>query len=309
MSSSRVVVSVDDLAMPDVEWIQRTAAGYAHGVMPDPLPPFVVGLLFTTSSLRTRLGFGVAAVRLGGSAIDTQELRWGARMSEAESFADTLRTMSGMVDVVVARTAERLDPEVVRRSCVSAFVNAGDGDGEHPTQAVIDLCAIVAERGDVAGQRIGICGDLTSRCAHSLVRLLDRHLPGELALFAPPGRDDLGVGVGPELASRISWRKPGELDDLDVLYLTGLPEGRGDDRIGPDVRQEYALTRVGLDRMSADAVVISPMPVIDEISADARMDPRVRVFAQSDRGVFVRTALLARLLMGDGFTSALGVGE
>jgi aspartate carbamoyltransferase catalytic subunit len=296
MSSSQHLVSIADLTDADIRWIERTAAGFARGAAPAKPRSCVVGLLFMTPSLRTDLGFAVATARLGGTSVDVRELRWGPGMSEAETFEDTLRTMSGMVDVVVARTPFRLDRGAVERCCVSAFVNAGDAGGDHPSQALIDLCAIVAERGDVAEQRIGICGDLTSRCARSLVGLLDRLRPRELALFAPPGRDEPGVEIGAELTRRISWRKPGDVADLDVLYVPGLPEGHGDDRVDADVRAEYAVTRSVLDRLPADAVVLSPMPVIDEIAPDAWADPRVRVFEQSDRGAHVRTALLAHLL-------------
>lgn len=296
MSSDRLLLSVADLSPADVAWIERTAAGYASGVAPATPESCVVGLLFMTPSLRTHLGFAVATARLGGTSIDVRELRWGPGMSAAESFEDTLRTMSGMVDVVVARTPFRLSRDVVERCCVSAFVNAGDPGGEHPSQALIDLCAITAERGDVAGLRIGICGDLTSRCARSLVALLDGRLPRELALFAPAGRDDVGVSVSEELARRTTWRKPGDVEDIDVLYLTGLPEGSDDGWVGPDVRHEYALTTATLATLPADAIVLSPMPVVDEIAPDAWPDPRVRVFAQSDRGAHVRTALLAHFL-------------
>jgi aspartate carbamoyltransferase catalytic subunit len=299
MSSDRLLVSVSDLSDADIAWIERATAAYSGGAATPAAPSCVVGLLFMTSSLRTHLGFAVATARLGGTPIDVRELRWGPGMSMAETFEDTLRTMSGMVDVVVARTPFRLDRDVVERCCGSAFVNAGDADGEHPSQALIDLCAITAERGDVGGLRVGISGDLTSRCARSLVALLDRRLPLELALFAPPGRNDLGVAVGPELSERISWRKPGDVEDLDVLYLTGLAEGQGDTWVDAGTRAEYAVTRSVLDLLPADAVVLSPMPVVDEIAPDAWRDPRVRVFEQSDRGAHVRTALLARLLRDD----------
>lgn len=296
MSSSRVVVSIDDLTDGDVRDIERAVLDQAEGGTPRRPDSCVVGLLFMTPSLRTHLGFAVATARLGGTAVDVRELRWGPGMSEAETFEDTLRTMSGMVDLVVARTPSRLDRTTVESCCTSAFVNAGDAGGEHPSQALIDLCAIVAERGDVADQRIAICGDLTTRCARSLVKLLDRRLPRELCLIAPTGRDQLTVRVSDELAARTTYRKPGDLDDIDVLYLTGLAEGSGDSWVGADVRAEYALTSSALDILPADSVVLSPMPVIDEISPEAWHDRRVRVFEQSDRGALVRTALLSHLL-------------
>jgi aspartate carbamoyltransferase catalytic subunit len=234
---------------------------------------FSLGLLFLSPSLRTRVGFASAAIRLGGSPVEVTELRSDPGMSAPESFADTLRVLSGMVDIVVVRTPFRQDRQQIERAVASSYVNGGDAD-EHPTQALVDLYAI--ERGDrpLAELRLGICGDLDSRSARSLISLLELLPPRELVLISP-GRQ-------------------GEADfaGLDVLYMAGLPRGTGARTLGWAERKAFALTPDRLKTLSPGARVLAPMPVVDEIDPAARADPRVRLFSQSDAGVYVRMAVL-----------------
>lgn len=270
-----------------------------HGdALPALTGPFTVGLLFLSSSLRTRVGFSVATVRLGGQPIEVSSTRWQTGMSEPEPFLDTLRVVSGMVDAVVVPVPFVLDRVAVSSWCVAPMVNAGDGV-EHPTQALVDLLAIEEERGPVEGLHVGICGDLTGRSARSLLKLMARRTPRRLTLMAPPGRSDPSVLPEGPLAERTVVLDRADFADLDVLYLAGLAEGTGENRIGPTRRAEFALTRAGLARLPEGAVVLSPLPLIDEVSEGARGDPRIRWLAQSDRGVSVRMAVLRLLLQPD----------
>jgi aspartate carbamoyltransferase catalytic subunit len=261
------------------------------------LAPLSVALLFLAPSLRTRLGFAVAAVRLGGTPIEVPALRSTAEMSAAESFADTLRVASGMADIVIARTPFSLDRESAAAALASPCVNAGDG-AEHPTQALIDLFAIESARGDLAGLRVCVCGDLTGRSARSLLKLLSRVLPRALTLVAPPGRDDTEGAIGAELASRTARTASVDFREQDVLYMAGLPEGTGEERLSEEARAEFALTVGRLGQLPGDSLVLAPMPVIDEIDAAARLDPRIGMFEQSDGGVPVRMAVLEHLCGG-----------
>lgn len=166
-----------------------------------------------------------------------------------------------------------------------------DGDNEHPTQAVIDLYAIERFLGPPAELRIAICGDLGQRTARSLIRLLERTPPRSLRLIAPPGRDDPGVPLSAPLSGRLRNRA-----DLDLLYMAGLPPGGDKGRLSAAAREPYVLTAQRLGTLPADAIVLSPLPMVDEISPEARTDPRVRCFAQSDKGLFVRMAVLEPML-------------
>jgi aspartate carbamoyltransferase catalytic subunit len=289
------VLSIDDLSDLEIDAILARARQFEESRR-EMRDDFVIGLLFLSSSLRTRVGFSTAALRLGGKPLDVLDVRSGSEMSDAESFEDTLRTVSGMVDVVVTRTPFVLNRTVVEDSCIVPLVNGGDGSegGEHPTQALIDLLAIEEERGRMHDLTIGVCGDLRSRCARSLLRVLTRRTPRELVLISPAGRDEVGAALDGHLLERTTRRSTGDFSGLDVLYLTGLPQGRGADELNGEARAVFALNGTTVRSLPTDAVVLSPMPVIDEIAAELRADPRVRVFSQSDRGVQVRMAVLER---------------
>lgn len=295
------LLSIDDLSDSAVHTILTRAldpAARTTGPV-EQLP--VVGLLFLSSSLRTKVGFAVAGARLGAPVVEASELRFGLGMSAGETLADTVRTLTGMVDVLVVRTPDPLAEAAA--TAVAPVVNAGDRS-EHPTQALIDLLAMEEERGGVESLRVGLCGDMQFRVVRSLLKLFDRRPPARLVLIGPPGRTDHGVPLGPALEERTEVRHHMAVDDLDVLDMVGLPEGAGEDFIAAASRQEFALTSARLAELPADAVVLAPLPVIDEIDEPGRDDARVRMFQQSDRGVAVRMAVLEHVLRLAGTASA-----
>jgi aspartate carbamoyltransferase catalytic subunit len=201
-----------------------------------------------------------------------------------------------MVDLIVVRPGQPLDRALVRAVSPVPVINGGDPGGEHPTQALIDLFAMERLAGPAGELHVGICGDLTLRATRSLLSLLSRLPPRRLTLIAPPGRRDHGVTLSAALASRTDLREKADFSDLDVLLLPGLPEGRGAGRLGAAERAAYALTAQTSGALGPEAVVLSPMPIIDEISDDLRDDRRVRMFEQSDLAVQVRMAVLQWML-------------
>lgn len=145
-------------------------------------------------------------------------------------------------------------------------------------------------------QRVAMCGDLTQRAPRSLLELFKRIPPAELVLIAPAGRERHGVELSEDLRRVTRSGSPGELDGVDVLYLPGLPAGDGSSALDPEVRERYAFNATSARSLPQSAVVISPMPVIDEVDQSYRNDPRVRLFGPSDRSVTVRMAVLDRYL-------------
>ncbi len=258
--------------------------------------PFVSGLLFLSGSLRTRVGFAAATARLGGTPVTVDSARDAAEMTRAESFTDTLRTLAGMADLLVVRADQPLDRAMVRALSPVPVINGGDPGGEHPTQALIDLFAMERLTGPVEELHVGICGDLTLRTARSLLSLLSLLPPQRLTLIAPATRRDHRVTLSATLASRTNEREEADFTGLDVLVLPGLPEGSGAGRLPAGKRARYALTARTAPTLDPDAVVLSPMPVIDEISGGQRSDRRVRIFEHSDLGVQVRMAVIQRML-------------
>lgn len=295
-----MIVGVHDLGTEEIRLILDRATSLRAGAASRLARPPLVGLLFLETSLRTRVGFAAAAARLGGQSIDIAERR-GSAVSMPEGWADTLRVVSGNVDLIVARPGRPLDAAQLRPLLVGGFLNGGDAGpcAEHPSQALIDLYAIEQARGPVAQLTVAICGDLRMRAVRSLVRLLGRFPPRRLVAITDPrladdgaddGADHGGGPRGPD--GTIEHRTPWEVDDVDVLYVAGLPHGALDE----SGRARLRVDRKALAALPPDAVVLSPMPVIDEISTTARSDPRIRMFQQSDDAQFVRMALIEALL-------------
>ena len=286
-----MIVGVDDLGTEEIRHILLRATGLRAGAASELARPPLVGLLFLETSLRTRVGFAAAAARLGGQPIDIAERR-GNAAAPPEGWADTLRVVSGNVDLIVARPGRPLnDAAHLGPLLVSSFLNGGDTGrrGEHPSQALIDLYAIERARGPVSELTVAICGDLRMRAVRSLLRLFARFPPRHLVAITDPHLIDDGEPP----AKDAEQRKPWDVDDVDVLYVAGLPHGALDE----PGRARLRVDRKALAALRPDAVVLSPMPVIDEIATTARSDPRVRMFQQSDDALFVRMALIEALLI------------
>lgn len=282
----RTIISIDDLTGDEIDRIlERTRLFEQTGAAPSGLPR-LVGLVFGEASLRTRVGFAAAATKLGWGFVDVFERRHSPT-SMPESWEDTLRTLSGYVDVLVVRPGESLPRTVVVANSRVPYINAGGvgQGGEHPTQALIDLYAIERMRGSLSDLTVAICGDLRMRAVQSLLRLFTRRQPRRVIGITVPGLRSPGdVPDGPA----VEFREPWQVEDVDVLYVAGIPHLA----ISEPQRALLRITADTMNHLGPDAIVLSPMPVIDEIDGEARRDPRVRMFEQSDLGLFVRMAVL-----------------
>ena len=250
--------------------------------------PFVTGLVFTEPSLRTRAGFAVATARLGGSVVDVSELRHGPGMSQPEPLVDTIRVVTGMVDVAVVRSADLPKGQELLEVAACPVVNGGDASGNHPTQVIVDLVAM-EEVGPIESLRVGVCGDVDGRVARSLLELLAFRPPASIRLMFPEELGPPSVELPPspvQVCHRLDVR------DLDVLYLCGLPATVRGTAVDAVRRATFSLGSEQLGLMAENCIVLSPMPVIDEIDPGLRGDRRITVFHQSDIGIPVRMAVL-----------------
>lgn len=272
------------------EWLRANPADW---------PSFArksVGLFFLQPSTRTRLGFTAAAQRLGCGTACLSEVRFTEGMSAAETLEDAVRSVSGYFSVIVLRHADPASVTAVATCAGAAVVNAGSGADEHPTQALIDLFALRSVRHDLAGLRIGIVGDLAgSRAARSLLQALSHFSPAEVRLISPQDRR-LPAEFRGELRFPTCESERLCLERLDAVYVAGLPEGTGEERLGEDVRTRFRLTPETARALPGDAVILCPLPRIDEIDHALDSDPRARYFTQSQDGLFVRAAVLERAL-------------
>lgn len=285
------LLGIRDLEREDAIHILSLAESYRLSKTPPNLRLSVL-LAFFQSSTRTRIGFASATVKLGGIPIDLYALRSDRSMSADETIADTMRCASGLVDLVVLRHSDaKLHSDAVAAS-VCPVINAGNGSLEHPTQALLDLFAILKHKGTIDGLRIGLVGDMGSRSAHSLLAVLSWFKPAEIRLMYPPDRGMPFQYLKGMERFPINEQQTLNLSGLDVIYIVGLPANIGNDFLTEQERSQWTLSDKTLEKASKDSLVLCPLPRIDEIDKAVDSDPRCRYFQQSDDGLFVRMAVL-----------------
>ncbi len=295
MSRARRLLTIGDLGPAGIASICERAR--TMGDRRRTSTEFITGLVFLSPSLRTRTGFATATMRLGGTVIDVAETRFDASMSEPESVQDTLRTVDELCDVVVVRGRLELADMLAHLGLVTPLINGGD-DTDHPTQALIDLWTMEQLVGGVDGRSIGLCGDLTMRSVRSLLEVLAEFRPAEVVLIAPKQRSLDAGAIPPALRGAVSVRDVADFSGLDVLYIPGFPPGRGEQAVPAEVRLGYSLCPSTISTLPDSAVVLSPLPIIDEIHPDVLTDPRVQPWATHHHSTAIRMAVLEHSLGG-----------
>jgi len=262
----------------------------------------ILATIFYEPSTRTRLSFESAMLRLGGQVISTENAREFSSAIKGETVEDTVMMASGYADAIVIRHFEQ--GAAARAAAVSPvpILNAGDGPGEHPTQALLDLYTIQHELGRIDNLRIALVGDLRyGRTARSLA-LLSRLTTGVELIFVSPPQVPMGDDIRAALdTAGIPYRDEPNLakvlPDVDVVYQTRVQKERfaSEDEYRA-AKGTYILDRSMYDRLNANAVVMHPLPRVDEITTEVDSDPRSAYFRQARNGVFVRMALLNLVL-------------
>lgn len=295
----RHLISINDLARDEILAILDDAEKRSHGgIQPD--LAFTAILAFLESSLRTRVSFSAAVARLGGTAIDFFGPKYGPGMSLSESLPDAIRCASGQTDILVLRHCDADLHAIAVASSVCPVINAGNGRKEHPTQALLDLFAIRRCLGRFEKVRIGIVGDPESRSAHSLLSALAKFDAGPIRLIHPPSRPWSSEWTRLFAEGTLACTTDMKIDDLDVLYMAGLPEGSPHGSLSDEGRKAYRLTACRMEVLSPDAIVLCPLPRIDEIDSAVDADRRCRYFEQADGGQYVRQSVLAMALRWKG---------
>lgn len=285
---------IGNLGAADIDALLLRASEIAEGYV-RPLQ-FNLGILMLQGSLRTRIGMAIAAQRMGGQVIDLFERPMAPNMTEKEPLSHTLRVASGMVDVCVLRCGE--DASTLAAHCVCPLISGGDAY-EHPVQALVDAFAIERLWGPLSECRLALIGDMGLRAARSLIEVLAVKPPKTLKIFVPAGRLADADAMLAKVAAPVEIRETLDLSGVDVAWFGGLPEGVGALRLPGEVRRKFAFTPASAALLPKDSIVLSPMPVIDEIEPgflDA--DLRCRVFEQSDVSLAMRMAILEKSLDG-----------
>ena len=260
----------------------------------------ILASLFFEPSTRTRLSFESAMLRLGGQVIGAQDAAVSSSAAKGESVEDMVRVVSGYTDVIVLRHPACGAAGLAAGASSVPVINAGDGAGQHPTQALLDLYTIQTELGRISGLHVGLAGDLKhGRTARSLALLLALFPLIELTLISPPS-----LRMEADLLRQLRRRKVvvHETDDLraaapglDVLYQTRLQRER---LSGPQAADLPIVDLEVMDRLPPRALLMHPLPRVGEIDPAVDADPRAAYFRQARHGLVVRMAVLLWLCGG-----------
>lgn len=273
----------------------------AHGI----LKGFLMATLFYEPSTRTRLSFESAMKRLGGEVLTTENAREFSSAAKGETLEDTIRTVEGYSDIIVLRHFESGAAKKAAAATTIPVINAGDGPGQHPTQALLDVYTIQREIGRLDNISVGLVGDLANgRTVRSLAYLLGKYSNVKL-YFVAPDVVKMKEDIKEYLTSKnVGWEESTDLMDVaskcDVVYQTRIQRERFGDRIDlyTEARGKYIVDKNVMNRLQSHAVVLHPLPRLDEITVDVDPDPRAAYFRQAKNGLYIRMALLKLLLVG-----------
>ena len=258
-----------------------------------------LGYLFFEPSTRTTLSFQSAMALIGGTSFGIADAT-SSSIKKGESLADTVKIMSGYADVIVLRHSLDGASKFAAEISTKPVINAGSGTTEHPTQAILDLYTIKKELGKIDGKNIGIVGDLKyGRTVYSLLYGLSNY-DVNVHLISPESlkiRTDFTYNLKGNLSYTESEDLDEYIEDLDVLYVTRIQKERfPDEEEYLKVKGSYIIGQDVVNKMKKDAILLHPLPRLDEISTDVDFTKQARYFQQAEYGKFTRAAILSLLL-------------
>ncbi len=277
------------------------AARLAKGERLRMLDGKLLATVFYEPSTRTRLSFEAAMQRLGGGVISVAEAKTASSVAKGETLSDTIRTIANYADAIVLRHPDIGAAQIAADATSVPILNAGDGAGEHPTQALLDLYTIRAEKKTIDGLRVALVGDLKNgRTVHSLARALSL-FKVDFSVVAPAA-----LSMPTEVSDYLRERDfvVEETNDLartlqkaDVVYMTRVQKERfSDQKQYEKMKNFFILTADLVKNAKPNLVVMHPLPRVDEITIDVDALPNAAYFRQMKNGVYIRMALLAEVL-------------
>ena len=260
----------------------------------------ILANLFYEPSTRTSSSFTSAMERLGGSVIPINEVRYSS-VSKGESLPDTVRTLEAYADVIVLRHPEVGSAALAAKYARKPIINAGDGVGEHPTQALLDLFTIREELGHFDGLTVTMLGDLKyGRTVHSLARLLtlfDIKLNYVSPDILPMPEEVIAEVTDKGIPQKVFSRLEDVMPETDVLYVTRVQKERfTDPEVYETVKGMFVVNPEIMKMAKNEMIVMHPLPRVGEISMEVDDDPRAAYFRQMEYGLYTRMALLALVL-------------
>lgn len=263
-----------------------------------------LGYLFFEPSTRTRLSFEAAMALLGGTSIGIADVL-SSSIHKGETLGDTVKIISGYCDVLALRHSLDGSSRFAAEVSNKPVINAGSGTEEHPTQTIQDLFTIRKEKKKIDGLKIGIVGDLKyGRTVYSLLYGLSNY-DVDVHLISPESlriRSDSTYVIKKELSYTESTTLDDYIDDLDVLYVTRIQKERfPDEEEYVNVKGSYVIGLDMIKKMKDDAIILHPLPRVDEISTDVDKTKQAKYFEQAEYGKYTRAALLGLILNENGF--------
>ncbi|MEM4625243.1 MAG: aspartate carbamoyltransferase [Candidatus Pacearchaeota archaeon] len=256
--------------------------------------------LFYEPSTRTRLSFESAMIKLGGSVISTENAKEFSSAIKGESLEDSIRVVDDYCDVIVLRHYEEGSSERASRVSKVPIINAGDGKGQHPTQALLDVYTIYKELGYLEGLNIALVGDLANgRTVRSLSYLISKFDGNTLFFISPPHlrmKDDIKEYLR---RKNVKFYEKNDLNELmpifDVVYMTRIQRERMSSEEYEKAKGRYVINKFNLNRLNPDSIIMHPLPHVEEINLPIDIeesDKRIAYFRQARNGLYIRMALL-----------------
>lgn len=259
--------------------------------------------LFYEPSTRTRLSFESAMIRLGGKILATESARTFSSAAKGETLEDTVRVLSSYGDVIVLRHYESGASKRAEQVSDIPIINAGDGPGQHPTQALLDLYTIQKELGEIDGISIALVGDLyNGRTVRSLCYFLAKFDDIRIFFVSPPQvrmKDDIKDYL---TRHSVNWYENDNLMEVakkvDIIYQTRIQK----ERFNREEEYErnkgiYIINRKIIEVLQKHAIIMHPLPRVGEIHMEVDDDPRAAYFRQAENGLYTRMALLKALVL------------
>tara|TARA_R110002020_G_scaffold29767_11_gene94004 strand:- start:6783 stop:7640 length:858 start_codon:yes stop_codon:yes gene_type:complete len=280
------LISIDQYSKSKLEnffkLVNREQYGYTDSIL---INNHQIATLFYEPSTRTSASFHSAASQLGYSVLPINEVNYSS-VTKGETLEDTIRTIGSYVDLIVLRHGEKGAAQRAAKVSTVPIINAGDGNGEHPTQTLLDVYTIWKTFKKLNGLTITLMGDLKNgRTVHSLIKVL-RHYEVKINLISPQS-----LKLPSEYYKKSDTEYSLLPQDLqtDILYVTRVQKERGS-------QEDYKLSLEELTNLPKDTIVMHPLPRMKEIPTSFDSDSRAKYFEQIDNGLLVRKALLRELL-------------
>lgn len=262
----------------------------------------ILASLFFEPSTRTKFSFDSAMMRMGGNVIGFSDAETTSA-KKGESLADTIRVMNFYADIVVMRHPKEGAPKVAANYSKIPVINGGDGGHQHPTQTLTDLITIQRFKGGITGHTMAFCGDLKyGRTVHSLIRTMARFGTKKFYLVSPEELQ-LPKALKRQLIDKYqvefieSCYMEDIIDDVDVFYMTRIQKERFFNEADyVKLKNSFKLTKDKLKTAKNDMIIMHPLPRVNEIAYEVDDDHRAVYFEQSEMGVYVRMALMAKFL-------------